>query len=86
MAKSHRTRTSAAQKGRLKSLLNTAVTDANSAIRGIHVITKVLSEMMQEVHGGEWKFTVNHEQQFITITPDLAKEDACLRTVKRRMV
>jgi hypothetical protein len=42
--------------------------------------------MMQEVHGGEWKFTVNHEQQFITITPDLAKEDACLRTVKRRMV
>lgn len=67
-------RTSLKAKRAVQSLLATAVKAAAVQQKSVRIWTKLIAETMQEMHGGEWVFDIDHETGFVLIHPSVGNE------------
>lgn len=40
-------------------------------LNAIRVMARIMSEMMQEIHGGEWRVKIDHDSRFVFVAERL---------------
>lgn len=58
----------------VQELLSTAIKDAAAQNKTVRVMSKLIAETMQEMHGGQWIFDIDHNAGFVLIRPSLKSE------------
>ena len=45
------------------------------SVRSIGIMSRVIADMMEELHGGNWQVQIDHEVGLIAISHDFAEEE-----------
>lgn len=46
----------------------------NDLLTDIEKVAAYLSDFMQEVHGGDWSISINHDHCFVTVARDFSEQ------------
>jgi hypothetical protein len=60
-------------------LLKDACTNVRDRRNGVKVLTDVLADQMQKIHGGSWRIDIDHEHQFIMVVARSPKHDTSIQ-------
>jgi hypothetical protein len=66
MAKS----TAASRNNQTQAIMAKACENADGLLRNVDVLSTVLADVMQQIHGGRWSVDINHKSQFVAICQD----------------
>lgn len=70
-----------ARSSRAQEIMAKAVKDAGRRERQVHDMSKVLADLLQEIHGGSWSVDINHRTQFVLIAQDMLGSTGGVRNV-----
>lgn len=66
------------QKTKLHPAFNDAIVEGvkqhKQNVKAIGVLSGIIAEMMEELHGGDWKVQINHEVGLVAISQDFDAE------------